>query len=57
MVLIPNQYVVIVGGIAVMSKQEIKQQTWACADCGATTTDPTHQLIVYFHMNCPARGK
>jgi len=57
MVLILNQYVVIVGGIAVMSKQETKQQTWACADCGATTTNPDHRLIVYFHANCPARGK
>lgn len=35
-----------------MSKEE-----WACADCGATTTDPDQRLIVYFHMNCPARGK
>jgi hypothetical protein len=35
----------------------MSQQEWKCADCGATTTDPDHRLIVYFHMNCPARGK
>lgn len=34
----------------------MSQQEWACADCGATTTDPAHRLIVYFHMNCPARS-
>jgi hypothetical protein len=34
-----------------------KQKTWACISCGATTTDPTHQLIVYFHLDCPARSK
>jgi hypothetical protein len=33
------------------------KQEWACISCGATTTDPTHQLIVYFHMDCPMRGK
>jgi len=29
------------------------KQSWSCATCGATTTDPEHRLIVYFHMNCP----
>ena len=38
-------------------ENKTKKETWACADCGATTTDPAHRLIVFFHMNCPARGK
>ena len=33
-----------------------KEQTWACVDCGATTTNPDHSLIVYFNANCPARN-
>ena len=33
------------------------RESWSCADCGATTTDPEHMLITYFHMNCPARKK
>jgi hypothetical protein len=23
--------------------------------CGATTTDPEHMLIEYFHMDCPGK--
>lgn len=30
-----------------------KTKVWACSDCGATTTDPTQSLIVYFHRDCP----
>jgi hypothetical protein len=32
-------------------------KTYTCLACGATTTDPTHALIVYFHDNCPATKK
>ena len=31
------------------------EQSWSCATCGATTTNPEHMLIVYFHTNC--KGK
>jgi hypothetical protein len=48
-----KQYAANVGEIVVMDNK----QEWACADCGATTTDPDHRLIVFFHMNCPARSK
>jgi rubrerythrin len=34
---------------------EIDQQSWSCRTCGATTIDPEHMLIVYFHMNCPGK--
>jgi hypothetical protein len=27
-------------------------KTWACRTCGATTTDPTHMFITYFHDGC-----
>ena len=30
---------------------------YKCLKCGATTTDPTHALIKYFHLNCPADKK
>lgn len=35
-----------------MKKTKTKR-VWACDACGATTTDPTQQLIVYFHKDCP----
>jgi hypothetical protein len=47
-----EQYAASVGGIVTMHKDK---QIWACKDCGATTTNPDHRLIVYFHANCPAR--
>ena len=28
--------------------------TYKCLKCGATTTDPKHSLIKWFHANCPA---
>lgn len=28
------------------------KESWSCATCGATTTDPSQLLIVYFHANC-----
>lgn len=31
------------------------QPRWSCNTCGATTTDPEHMLITYFHMNCPGK--
>jgi len=31
------------------------KESWSCYICGATTTDPEHSLIVYFHMNCPGK--
>ena len=34
-----------------------KKPSWSCHACGATTTDPTHMLIQYFHMDCPASKK
>lgn len=32
-------------------------EKWQCLKCGATTTDPTHALITWFHLNCPADKK
>ena len=29
---------------------------YKCNDCGATTTDPVHRLIKWFHSNCPAKA-
>lgn len=31
--------------------------TYKCNNCGATTTDPTHALITWFHKDCPANKK
>ncbi len=31
--------------------------TYKCLKCGATTTDPKHALIKWFHDNCPADKK
>lgn len=28
---------------------------YKCLACGATTTDPAHRLIKWFHNNCPAK--
>ena len=33
-----------------------KKQSWSCRACGATTTNPTHQLIEFFHASCPANN-
>ena len=30
-------------------------ESWSCNTCGATTTNPDHMLITYFHLNCPGR--
>ena len=30
-------------------------ESWSCHACGATTTNPTHMLITYFHEDCPGR--
>lgn len=30
---------------------------YKCIKCGATTTDPRHSLIKWFHDNCPADKK
>lgn len=34
-----------------------KKESWSCNTCGATTTNPDHMLIQYFHENCPGRNK
>ena len=34
-----------------------KKESWSCHACGATTTDPDHMLITYFHEDCPVRNK
>ena len=36
------------------AKQHAKQsvKSWSCQKCGATTTDPTHALITWFHKDC-----
>jgi hypothetical protein len=48
-------------GLAQLKNKEnkmVKQESsWSCLDCGATTTDPSHMLIKYFHKDCPARNK
>lgn len=31
---------------------ESSKPSWSCLKCGATTTDPTHALIKYFHSGC-----
>lgn len=28
---------------------------YKCLACGATTTDPKHRLIKWFHNNCPKK--
>jgi hypothetical protein len=33
----------------------MSEKTFTCPDCGATTTDPVHGLIIYFHEDCPAK--
>ena len=32
-----------------------EKESWSCNICGATTTNPEHMLITYFHLNCPGR--
>lgn len=32
-----------------------KKDSWSCMYCGATTTDPRHALITYFHQDCPKK--
>ena len=32
-----------------------EKESWSCRICGATTTNPTHMLITYFHEDCPGR--
>jgi hypothetical protein len=48
-------------GLAQLKNKEnkmVKQESsWSCLDCGATTTDPNHMLIIYFHEDCPKRNK
>ena len=34
---------------------EINKPSWSCHLCGATTTNPEHMLIEYFHMPCPRK--
>lgn len=42
------------GSLDYYAKQHAEQsvKTWACRTCGATTTDPTHMFITYFHADC-----
>ena len=42
------------GSLDTYAKQHAEQskKVWACRTCGATTTDPTHSLITYFHKDC-----
>lgn len=28
---------------------------YKCSKCGATTTDPKHALIKWFHLDCPKK--
>jgi len=35
--------------------KKVVKDSWSCMVCGATTTDPEHSLITYFHMNCPGK--
>ncbi len=42
-----------IGSLDHYAKQAIGElKSWACKTCGATTTDPTHALITYFHKDC-----
>lgn len=42
------------GSLDFYAKQEAEQNkpTWACAKCGATTSEPAHKMITYFHEGC-----
>ena len=33
----------------------MSNQVYTCNTCGATTTDPAHSMIKYFHKDC--KGK
>lgn len=51
---IPERVEEFFGSLDFYAEQDAEQnkRTWSCAKCGATTSDPAHKLITYFHEGC-----